>query len=82
MPDPVAPDPVDEAAILAALGTAIATRRDELAMSQRALSIASGVSRPFLSGVESGARAATVTTLVKLARTLNTTPAALLDGIS
>jgi len=73
--------PDDDAELLAAVGAAIAAARSAAGISQRALATASGVDRAFLNGVEAGTRRPTVITVIRLARALDTTAAALLTGI-
>jgi transcriptional regulator with XRE-family HTH domain len=58
----------------AALGDAIRERRKKLGLSQEALADAAGVHVTHLGGVERGVRNPNYTTIVKLARALDTTP--------
>lgn len=74
-------DDFDEKPALRAVGNAIVTRREQQGLSQRTLALRAGISRPFLSGVENGTRRATVVSLIRLARVLDTTAADLLAGI-
>jgi len=61
-----------------AVGAAIRKARADAGMSMRALSLACGVSQPFLSAVERGLSTPSIYTLYRIAEVLNTTPAALL----
>ena len=63
---------------IVALGSVIRGMRKARKLSQEALAYESGVNRTFLSQIERGVRQPTVTTLYKLARTLNTSAADLL----
>ncbi len=68
--------------IMQALGKAIAARRSELGVTQVALSEAAQVDRAFLSGIERGARQPTISTLARIAYSLDTTAAAMLEDIA
>ena len=63
---------------IVALGSVIRGMRKARKLSQEALAYESGVNRTFLSQIERGVRQPTVTTLYKLARTLDTSAADLL----
>ncbi len=60
-----------------ALGRAIAVRRTELGMRRKELAAAAGLSYPYISGIERGAKSPSSAALVALARALQLTPAAL-----
>lgn len=61
------------------LGDRIASRRQELGMSQRQLSKACGVSQPTISAIESSTKSPSTVTVSLIAKALNMTLAELLD---
>jgi transcriptional regulator with XRE-family HTH domain len=67
----------DGATILARMGATIREQRSALGLSQRELSVRTGVDRAFLNGIENGKRNPTLVMLAKLAAGLNTTVGAL-----
>ncbi len=81
---PTSPTTAEEeiaAVVLPIVGVNIVNRRERLGMSQRALSIAASVDRPYLAMVERGRRTPTVVFLAKLAAALDTSVSALTKGI-
>ena len=70
----------EEQSLLKAIGTAIKMKRVEAGLTQEALANGSGVARSFLSGVERGAKRATVTSLWKLALSMNCLPSEILSS--
>ena len=66
---------------LAAFGQRVRARREELGLSQEAAASQVGVHWTYLGQVERGQRSARVENILKLARGLDTTPGALLDGV-
>lgn len=71
-----------DAALLAEVGAAIATARTAAGFSQSSLAAAAGLNRSFLHAVEKGTSKPTILTLVRIARALNTTVAAMLRDIT
>lgn len=69
-------------ALLVEMGTAIATARADAGLSQSGLATAAGLNRSFLHAVEKGAKKPTNLTLVRIARTLDTTVANMLRDIT
>lgn len=67
--------------LLSAAGERIRALRKSLDWTQEELAHQSGVTRRMIQGVEREGRNPSLLTIVKLARALNTTPSALLDGI-
>ena len=72
---------IDEAAVLATVGTHILERRTELGFSQRDLAAAAGVDRAFLARVEQGLRNPSVVLLAKVAQAMDITVSALTRDI-
>jgi transcriptional regulator with XRE-family HTH domain len=64
--------------ILEALGGAIQERRLRLGISQQELADQSDLHRTYISDIESGARNLSITTLLRIAAALDTTPSRLL----
>lgn len=60
-----------------AFGAAVRARREELGLSQEALSFRAKVHRTYVSDIERGARNPTVKVIWKLSRALDTQPSAL-----
>ena len=63
-----------------ALGVALRRLRARRKMSQDDLSLAAGLDRTYVSGIERGVRNPTVVSLLKLADVLGTTPGKLLQA--
>lgn len=57
-----------------AFGRAVKIRRVELDISQEELADKAGMARSFVSGIELGNKAASITSVWRLARALNCTP--------
>lgn len=66
---------------LATLAANIRSVRVDVGLSQVKLAVAAGVDLSYLNEIENSKRDPSVTTLLKIARALGTTPAALLDGV-
>ncbi|HEX3693704.1 MAG TPA: helix-turn-helix transcriptional regulator [Solirubrobacteraceae bacterium] len=62
-------------------GASMRTARTEYGLSQVALSAATGLDRAAISFLERAERSPDLSTLVRVARALGTTPAAMLEGI-
>ena len=65
--------------IRTAFGKNVRRRREELNLSQEALSLLAKVHRTYLSGIENGDRNPTLDVVDRLARALKTRPAMLLN---
>lgn len=66
---------------LDALAANVRAAREQAQLSQVAVSIASGLDLSFLNEIENGKRDPSTFTLLRIARVVGSTPAALLDGI-
>jgi len=62
----------------AAIGQGVRTAREAAGLSTRALARRSGISQPFVSQIERGVTAPSISTLYRIAEVLNVTPASLL----
>ena len=62
------------------MGRAVKQRREAAGFSLRILAARSGISSSMISDIERGTKSPTVTTVVRLARALGVTAAALVDG--
>jgi transcriptional regulator with XRE-family HTH domain len=62
------------------MGRAVKQRREAAGFSLRMLAARSGISSSMISDIERGTKSPTVTTVVRLARALGVTAAALVDG--
>lgn len=63
-----------------AVGDAVRTRREAAGLSMRSLATKAGVSQPFLSQLEHGTSAASISTLYRVAAALGVTPGELLPA--
>jgi transcriptional regulator with XRE-family HTH domain len=63
------------------LGLKIKAIRQELGMSQEQLALDAELDRTYVGGIERGERNVAVLNLLKLAKTLRSTPSKLLEGI-
>lgn len=66
---------------LAKLGMAVVAARQAAGLSQAELSEEVGLTRSYVSGIETGIRNPTMAVIVRICRTLNTTPSLLMKGI-
>lgn len=66
---------------LAKLGMAVVAARQTAGLSQAELSEEVGLTRSYVSGIETGIRNPTMAVIVRICRTLNTTPSLLMKGI-
>jgi transcriptional regulator with XRE-family HTH domain len=64
------------------LGLKIKAIRQEINFSQEDLALESGLDRTYVGGIERGERNVALLNLLRLARTLKTTPSKLLEDIS
>lgn len=72
--------PTDEAAVLRTVGSQVRRRRAERGLRREDLAAAAGISGRFLTDVEAGRANISVANLARLARALDTQPAALLEA--
>ena len=68
-------------ASLVKLGLKIKSLRQDLGMSQEHLALEAGLDRTYVGGIERGERNVALLNLIKLAKTLHTTPSKLLENI-
>ncbi|ACU58143.1 helix-turn-helix domain-containing protein [Chitinophaga pinensis] len=64
------------------LGLKIKLLRQALGMSQEELALEAGLDRTYVGGIERGERNVAILNLIKLAKSLNTTPSTLLENIT
>ena len=68
--------------VVAAFGRRVRAQREKLGLSQEAAAVRCEVHWTYLGQVERGQRSARVENIIKLAKGLETTPGALLDGLA
>lgn len=70
-----------EREVLVKVGAAILAARQSAGLSQAELSEEVGLTRSYVSGIETGIRNPTMAVITRICRVLNTTPSLLLKGI-